>query len=107
MTRPRKLLALFAVCLALLVTVSLGFANGPGRFNDFTFARVVYKGGGGFFRGFGFGQWAMDFPSADANIIRVLRLMTTLRINEPQAIELNSPELMEIPFLYILEVCSL
>jgi hypothetical protein len=109
MQRSFRFLALALAGVGLLATVSLGLANGPGRLNDFTFARVVYQGGGfRFFRGFGgFGQWAMDFPSADANIIRVLRLMTTLKINEPESIELTSPELFEIPFLYILEVGSL
>ena len=111
MIRSWRLVALFLVGIGLLVSVSVGLAReGPGRYNDFTFARVAYNGaGGGFFRGFGRGrsQWNMDFPSADLNIIRVLRDLTTLKINDPQYIELTDPELFEIPFLYILEVGSL
>ena len=106
--RSCRLLALLITGVGLLATVSLGFAGDlNNRFHDFTFGRVVYHGGGGFFRGFGFGQWAMDFPSADANIIRMLRLMTTLKINEPESVELTDQKLFEIPFLYILEVGSL
>ncbi len=75
--------------------------------NDFTFGRVVYQNFGGFYRGFGFGRWSVDFPSADANVIRALRATTSLKINEPQAVELTDPDLFDIPFLYILEVGSL
>ena len=75
--------------------------------NDFTFGRVVYQNFGGFYRGFGFGRWSVDFPSADSNVIRALRATTSLKINEPQAVELTDPELFDIPFLYILEVGSL
>ncbi len=95
----------------MLATVSTGIArNGPGRYNDFTFARVAYNGGGG--GSWGWGRrggrsWAMDFPSADDNMIRVLRRQTTLRINEPQRIDLSDPQIFEIPFLYILEVGGL
>ena len=75
--------------------------------NDFTFGRVVYQNFGGFYRGFGFGRWSVDFPSADSNVIRALRATTSLKINEPQSVELTDPELYDIPFLYILEVGSL
>ncbi len=101
------------ICLLLagvLAVVPNGFAGGPGRYNDFTFARVAYNAGSGG-GGWGWGRrgrsWAMDFPSADMNMIRVLRLQTNLRINEPQRIDLNDPEIFEIPFLYILEVGGL
>ena len=75
--------------------------------NDFTFGRVVYQNFGGYYRGFGFGRWSVDFPSADSNVIRALRATTSLKINEPQAVELTDPGLFDIPFLYILEVGSL
>ncbi|MBM3263663.1 MAG: DUF4159 domain-containing protein [candidate division Zixibacteria bacterium] len=110
MKRFPKWMVLAIAGTGLLATVSIGLANGPNRLNNFTFARVVYHGGGFFgrFGGFGgFGQWAMDFPSADLNIIRVLGLMTTLKINEPESVELTDEKLFEIPFLYILEVGGL
>ncbi len=73
--------------------------------NDFTFGRVVYQNSGGFYRGWG--RWSVDFPSADANVIHALRATTSLKINEPQAVELTDPDLFDIPFLYILEVGNL
>ena len=90
----------------LLVTVTIGRAGDPSRNNDFTFARVIYGGGDGGWM-WRFGRWDMDFPSADLNMIRVLRRQTTLQINEPQSIELTDPDLFEVPFLYILEVGTL
>ena len=107
---PRRMLfAVIMVCINIGGPVIEGFASdGPTQKNDFTFGRVVYQSGGRFFRGFGYGgRWAVDYPSADANVIRVLRSITTLKINEPKAIELTDPELFEIPFLYILEVGAL
>ena len=75
--------------------------------SDFTFGRVVYQNSGGFYRGFGFARWSVDFPSADSNVIRALRATTSLQINAPQAVELTDPDLFDVPFLYILEVGSL
>ncbi len=106
----RAILAALAclVCAALWTTRGAG-DSGHDLFlrNDFTFGRVVYQNFGGFYRGFGFGRWSVDFPSADSNVIRALRATTSLKINEPQAVELTDPELFDIPFLYILEVGSL
>lgn len=106
----RVILAALAclVCAALWTTRGAG-DSGHDLFlrNDFTFGRVVYQNFGGFYRGFGFGRWSVDFPSADSNVIRALRATTSLKINEPQAVELTDPELFDIPFLYILEVGSL
>jgi len=103
----RGIFALIIVIIGLLVTTITGFANDArGQDNDFTFGRVVYQSRSSFFRGFGY-RWAVDYPSADANVIRALRSATTLKINEPKAIELTEPDLFEIPFLYILEVGAL
>ncbi|MBT5874021.1 MAG: DUF4159 domain-containing protein [Candidatus Latescibacteria bacterium] len=105
MRRAYKLTALASIVLALLGSVAVGFANlGPGRYNDFTFGRVVYSGSTDFWNWRGGTRWAVDFPSSDENIIRMLRQQTNLRINEPQAVEITDPALFEIPFLYILEV---
>ena len=100
--------------LPCLLGVALWTARGSGDSghdlflrNDFTFGRVVYQNSGGFYRGWGWGRWSVDFPSADANVIRALRATTSLKINEPKAVELTDPDLFDIPFLYILEVGSL
>ena len=111
---PKCIGIALAVSLACLAGVALWTARGSGDSghdlflrNDFTFGRVVYQNSGGFYRGWGWGRWSVDFPSADANVIRALRATTSLKINEPQAVELTDPDLFDIPFLYILEVGSL
>ena len=114
MTRFKNMNRVVLAALCCLLGVALWTNRGAGDSghdlflrNDFTFGRVVYQNFGGFYRGFGFGRWSVDFPSADSNVIRALRATTTLKINEPQSVELTDPELFDIPFLYILEVGSL
>jgi len=105
MIRAHRLLASAILSLSLAGITAVALAgNGPGRYKDFTFGRVVYSGNSDFWSWRGGSRWSVDFPSSDENIIRMLRQQTNLRINEPQAIEITDPALFEVPFLYILEV---
>jgi len=70
--------------------------------HSFYFTRAVYSGWGG---GFGWGSWAVDYPTADRWIVSVLRRLTgvdAFPLENP--VRLDDPELRRFPFLYALEV---
>ena len=74
----------------------------------FTFARIKYRGYGGFTnQGPG---WSHDYPRAEAHLMRIMREITSLRpfIESPEAIggnifALDDPELMRYPVAYFSE----
>ncbi|NLH42904.1 MAG: DUF4159 domain-containing protein [Planctomycetes bacterium] len=80
----------------------------------FTFVRIQYssgyggrRGGRGYrgdFYGRGGGGWATDFPDSDLNFSWRLHQLTSLEVNpEPLVLELTDPELVNYPFLYLIE----
>jgi hypothetical protein len=74
----------------------------------FVFARIKYRGYGGFTdQGPG---WSHDYPRAEAHLMRIMREITSLRpfIESPAAIggnvfALDDPELMKYPVAYFSE----
>jgi hypothetical protein len=78
--------------------------------DDFTFVRTKYTSGGPNFKfrnPFGSRMlfWAVDYPSADENLMEILRKETTLHIDEQAvALSLSDPEYFRYPFAYIVEV---
>ncbi|MCU0915937.1 MAG: DUF4159 domain-containing protein [Planctomycetes bacterium] len=75
----------------------------------FTFVRVQYSSGyGGYGRGRGYGgsggSWATDYPDSDLNFSYRLHQLTSMEVNpDGIVLELTDPELVNYPFLYMLE----
>jgi len=80
----------------------------------FTFVRIRYSsdyggyGGYGRGRGRGFGRsggsWATDYPDSDLNFSYRLHQLTSLEVNpDGIVLELTDPELVNYPFIYMLE----
>jgi hypothetical protein len=64
----------------------------------FTFVRIKYSSGG--YRE----KWATDFRDSELNFSLRLQQMTTIQVNpEPIVLELTDPELVNYPFIYIIE----
>jgi hypothetical protein len=78
------------------------WTNAPGFQKDvFTFARVRYDRGGA---GYGRGGWATDLPDSDLNLSWRLQQMTSLRVDpDGRILRLTDPDLVDFPFLYIVE----
>ena len=75
----------------------------------FTFVRIRYSsgyGGRGYRGGYGRGGggWATDYPDSDLNFSYRLHQLTSMEVNpEPLVLELTDPELVDYPFIYLLE----
>lgn len=81
----------------------------------FTFARIRYSSrygrggyGGGYGRGYGRGPrgggWATDYPDSDLNFSYRLHQLTSMEVNpDGVVLELTDPELVNYPFIYIVE----
>jgi hypothetical protein len=79
----------------------------PRSFNRdvFTFARIRYSSGygGGFYGGWG-GGWLTDAPDSDLNLSYRLQQMTSLKVDpDGRFVDLTSPELVNFPWIYIVE----
>ena len=77
--------------------------------SSFTFCRIQYDGDEGFRRRWR--SWRTDYPESDINFSLRLSQLTTLDIHHtPEGnpvhavVRLDSPELFEYPFVYMLEV---
>jgi hypothetical protein len=77
----------------------------------FTFVRIQYSsgyggrryGGRGYY-GRGGGGWATDYPDSDLNFSWRLHQLTALEVNpDGRVLELTSPDLVNYPFIYIVE----
>jgi hypothetical protein len=97
--------------LLLLVTIPVlsiaqgRFANGIAEVpynGGFTFTRIRY-GSNGFRRGGG--AWAHDYPSADANISKIIQFVSLIPINVSgtNVFDLDDPEIFRHPIIYISE----
>jgi len=74
----------------------------------FTFVRIQYSSGygGRGYRGYGRsgGSWATDYPDSDLNFSWRLHQLTALEVNpEGVVLELTDPDLVNYPFIYIVE----
>jgi hypothetical protein len=81
----------------------------------FTFVRIRYSSGygggeygGGYGRGrgrgFSGGNWATDYPDSDLNFSFRLHQLTSMQVDpEGLILELTDPELVNYPFIYMLE----
>ncbi|MGI8604702.1 MAG: DUF4159 domain-containing protein [Verrucomicrobiales bacterium] len=70
----------------------------------FTFLRIRYDHGG-WGRG---GGWATDLPDSDLNLSYRLQQMTSMKVDpNGRIIRLTDPELVDFPFIYIVEPGSL
>ncbi len=68
----------------------------------FTFTRVQYDSGG-YSRRRG-GGWSTDLPDADLNLSYRLQQMTSMKVSsDGRIIQLTDPELMNYPWIYIVE----
>jgi hypothetical protein len=77
-----------------------------GEFKEdvFTFVRIRYStyGGRGWSRGGG--DWATDYPDAEQNFAYRLQQMTSIKVNpEGKVLELTDKDLVNYPFIYIVE----
>lgn len=68
----------------------------------FTFTRIQYDSGG-YYRRRG-GGWSTDLPDADLNLSYRLQQMTSMKVSsDGRIIQLTDPELMNYPWIYIVE----
>lgn len=71
------------------------------RKDVFTFARVRYTSARDVW---GQPQWSVDYPDSDMNLSYRLKELTSLEVNPvPVIVDLNSPELFQYPFVYLIE----
>ena len=76
-----------------------GTLNSPAGPHEFYFTRAIYNSG------WGYSQWATDFPKADRQFMTVVRRLINVNASEREnAIRLDDPNLRKYPFLYALEV---
>jgi hypothetical protein len=77
------------------------WTNAPGFEKDaFTFVRIRYSWGG-WGRG---GGWATDIPDSDLNLSFRLQQMTSMKVDpDGRILNLTDPELVNFPFIYIVE----
>ena len=85
----------------------------------FTFVRIQYSSGYGGYGGrgrgrgrggygYGGGGWATDYPDSDLNFSYRLHQLTAMEVNpDGIVLELTDPELVNYPFIYMLECGSL
>ncbi|QDV26161.1 DUF4159 domain-containing protein [Aureliella helgolandensis] len=74
--------------------------------DTFTFARVRYSDGSNRWGGRGGreGRWTIDMPDSDLNFSLRLQQITSLKVNpHPVVVDLDSPELFDYPFIYMIE----
>lgn len=65
----------------------------------FTFVRVEYSDWGG--RG---GKWRTDYPDSDLNFSYRLQELTSMKVDpNGKILKLTDPELMDYPFIYLIE----
>ena len=78
--------------------------NPPGFSRDtFTFARVRYHRGSGRRLG-AWSGWSTDFPDSDLNFSYRLQQMTSLKVDpDARVLRLTDPDLVDYPFIYIVE----
>jgi hypothetical protein len=70
----------------------------------FTFVRIKYDSHYGGYGRRGGGGWATDFRDSELNFSLRLQQMTTIKVNpEPIVLELTDPQLLDYPFIYIIE----
>jgi hypothetical protein len=86
--------------------------NDPELAHDvFTFVRVQYDSYGGRrgrWRGYGYGDWATDYPDSDYNFSFRLQQLTSLKVNpNPVQLRLTDDALFDYPFIYMIEPGSL
>ena len=68
----------------------------------FTFVRVEYSSWGGGRRGGG--NWATDYPDSDLNFSYRLQELTSMKVDpNGKILKLTDPELLDYPFIYIIE----
>jgi hypothetical protein len=81
--------------------------------NDvFTFVRIRYssygRGGYGGYRGYGGGRWSTDYPDSDLNFSFRLQQLTALEVDpNGKILELTDPELLNYPWIYVIEPGSM
>jgi hypothetical protein len=79
------------------------WTNAPGFTHDvFTFVRIRYNRGG---YGWGSaGNWTTDLPDSDLNLSYRLQQMTSMKVDpDGRILDLTDPELVQFPFIYIVE----
>ncbi|MEN6427095.1 MAG: DUF4159 domain-containing protein [Phycisphaerales bacterium] len=126
MTKTRRIILFAALAVAATATLAQRYYDSIDRGgvpdwqldkefvqDAFTFVRIQYssgygerRGGRGYGRGYGRGGggWATDFPDSDLNFSWRLHQLTSLNVNPtPIVLELTDPELVNYPFIYLLE----
>jgi Domain of unknown function (DUF4159) len=68
----------------------------------FTFVRVEYSSWGGY--GGRGGRWQTDYPDSDLNFSYRLQELTSLKVDpNGKVLKLTDPQLLDYPFIYIIE----
>ncbi len=68
----------------------------------FQFVRIRYRSARRTWRGYG--TWAYDWPTAEANLVRAIERTTALHLDgEPIVLDLTDPRIFDYPILYLCE----
>lgn len=88
-------------------TETPNWTNAPGFESDvFSFTRIVRDRNPE--ASFTAGRWITDFPDSDLNLSFRLQQMTSLKVNpDGRVLRLGDPELMNYPWIYMVEAGSL
>lgn len=81
------------------------WTNAPAFKSDvFTFVRLRYSSGPGYYGRRGGGGWSTDYPDADLNLAWRLQQMTSLKVDpNGKVLEITDPELFKHPWCYMVE----
>jgi hypothetical protein len=81
------------------------WTNAPAFARDvFTFCRVIYSQNYGIHLSSRAGRWITDFPDSDLNLSYRVQQMTSIKTSpEGRILRLNSPDLYDYPWLYMVE----
>jgi hypothetical protein len=115
MTRALLVTTLIIVCVTSALAGQFGFGRGR-RVADieadnvdydgrFAFVRLRYRGGGLANQSRGEPPWAHDYPTAERNLMNILREVTILNghVERSNIVALDDPELFTYPLAYMSE----
>ena len=47
--------------------------------------------------------WTIDYPAAEQNLSRRVKTVTSIQVNEPAVVDIESPDLFTYPWIYLVE----
>lgn len=97
-------LVLYGILLLGLITISPTLDAQDNSKHEFYFTRAIYTDDFGMGDEMG-GSWSIDYPEADQHFTKLLSRLSGVNTSlDENAVRLTDPELLNLPFIYALEV---